>query len=279
MISSAHAFLAAFSHVNKFALVSSGVGPLLPARTDGASAFTRFGLAGPGLVCSGALWLDLAWCGKVRMKVAEKNRVVGAIGGEVPGNGAQETIESEIPYIVEVVVKGTADLLFHRWDCESVAEKSAAKKGSKAKREDNLESYVYRNSDGFLCLPGEYLRMSMIGAAKYRQDPRSPRKSMMDLAKAAIISLTPMASLKVKSWDYEDRRRVCIQRNAITRVRPAMKAGWCATIQLQCNLPEYIAPSLLNEVIQQAGKLIGVGDFRPTYGRFQVVGFKTIDLD
>lgn len=211
------------------------------------------------------------------MKVKDKNRVT-EIGGEVPNNGARESIETEIPYVAEVTIQGTADLLFHKWDCESVAEKSAAKKGSKSKKEDNLESYVYRNEKGELCLPGEYLRMSMIGASKFRQDPRSPRKSMMDLAKAAIISLTPLASLGCKNWDYEDRRRVTIQRNAITRTRPAFKSGWTAKIQLQCNLPEYISPSLLNEVIQQAGKLIGVGDFRPTYGRFQVVGFKVLDL-
>lgn len=220
--------------------------------------------------------MALVWRGKATVKVSEKR--VTEVGGEVPTNGARDTIENEIPYVAEVTIQGTSDLLFHKWDCESVAEKSAAKKGSQAKKEDNLESYVYRNDKGDLCLPGEYLRMSMIGASKFRQDPRSPRKSMMDLAKAAIISLTPLASLGCKVWDYEDRRRVTIQRNAITRTRPAFKSGWTATIQLQCNLPEYISPSLLNEVIQQAGKLIGVGDFRPTYGRFLVVGFKVLDL-
>lgn len=120
--------------------------------------------------------------------------------------------------------------------------------------------------------------MSMIGAAKFRQDPRSPRKSAMDLFKAAVVSVTQLATLGVKDWDYEDKRRVVIQRSAITRTRPAMKAGWTAKIQLQCNLPEYVSPSLLNEVIAQAGKLIGVGDFRPTFGRFQVVGFEVLDL-
>jgi hypothetical protein len=210
------------------------------------------------------------------MKTVEKRAT--SIGGEVPTNGARKGVESEIPFIAEVTIQGVADLLFHRWNCESVESKSNAKKGSKEKKTDDLESYVYRDDKGYLCLPGEYLRMSIIGAAKFRQDPRSPRKSMADLAKAAIISLTPLASLGEKNWNYEDRRRVCIQRNAITRVRPAMKSGWTAKIQLQCNLPEYISPSLLNEVIQSAGKLIGVGDFRPTYGRFQVVGFEIIDL-
>ncbi len=211
-----------------------------------------------------------------RTKVSE---LVPAIGGESPTNGAKEAIEAEIPFIVEVTIQGTADLLFHRWNCESVAEKAASKKGSVAKKTDDINSYVYKDEKGFMCLPGEYLRMSIIGASKFRQDPRSPRKSAMDLFKAAIISMTPLASLGTKDWDYLDKRRVVIQRSAITRSRPAMKSGWTATIQLLNNLPEYISPSLLNEVIGQAGKLIGVGDFRPSFGRFQIVSFKLIDLD
>lgn len=195
-----------------------------------------------------------------------------------PSNGGKSTIEMEIPFICEVTIQGVSDLLFHRWNCDAVEEKSRAKKGSAAKKTDDLESYVYRNEKGQLALPGEYLRMAVIGAAKFRQDPRSPRKSAQDLFKAAVVAVTPLASLNAEKWDYEDRRRVVIQRNAITRTRPAMKAGWRVTIQLQCNLPEYVSPDLLNEVIQQAGRLIGVGDFRPTFGRFQVVGFEIIDL-
>jgi hypothetical protein len=43
---------------------------------------------------------------------------------------------------------------------------------------------------------------------------------------------------------------------------------------LMVNLPEYIARADLRDVIENAGRLIGVGDFRPTFGRFGVVGFQ-----
>lgn len=165
-------------------------------------------------------------------------------------------------------------MLFHRWNNEAVAEKAAAKKGSAAKKTDNIESYVYRNDAGELCLPGEYLRGAIVGAAKFKQDPRSPRKSAMDLFKAGVISLTPLASLGVSEWDYEDKRRVVIQRSGITRVRPAMRAGWKAQIQLMVNTPEYIDQPFLLDVLGTAGRLIGVGDFRPTYGRFDVTRFE-----
>lgn len=101
-------------------------------------------------------------------------------------------------------------------------------------------------------------------------------KSAMDLYKAGVVSLTHLASLGSDRWDYEDRRRVVVQRSGVNRTRPAMKAGWAATFELMVMLPEYISAADLNEVIAQAGRLIGLGDFRPTYGRFQVVRF---DLD
>lgn len=189
-------------------------------------------------------------------------------------NDAAEDIAATAPYIARVTVEGTAALLFHRWSNEAVAEKATAAKGSRAKKTDNIESYVYRLDNGHLGLPGEYLRQSLIGAARFRQDPRSPRKSAMDLFKAAVVPLTELADLGVADWDYLDRRRVLIQRNAITRERPALKAGWRAEVELLVNLPEYVDSTVLLETLGSAGRLIGVGDFRPTYGRFAVIGFE-----
>jgi hypothetical protein len=193
--------------------------------------------------------------------------------GPDPSNGGAETLSFSEPYIVTVGLRGSADLLFHAWNVEAVAEKSKAAKGSKAKKSDNIESYVYRNADNVICIPGEYLRGSIITAAKFRQDPRSPRKSAMDLFKAGIINLSPLAPLGATTWDYEHACRVTVQRNGITRVRPAFRAGWMAEFDILVNLPEYINTELLNDVIAQAGKLIGIGDFRPTYGRFQIVKY------
>lgn len=189
-------------------------------------------------------------------------------------NAALKEIEQGTPYTVHLRLEGTADLLFHRWQCEAVEEKSKAAKGSKAKKEDNVESYVWRDEDKMICLPGEYVRQAIIYAAKFRQDPRSPRKSAFDLYKAGVQSLTPLAPLGKTEWDYVDQRRVQVQRNGITRRRPAILAGWQAGVSLMVLTPEYISPNVLLEVIQQAGRLIGVGDFRPTYGRFAVTQFE-----
>lgn len=191
-----------------------------------------------------------------------------------PTDGGNETISHSKPYAVAVTVQGSADFLFHRWNAEAVDEKAAAAKNSKGKKTDNVESYVYRMENGELAIPGEYLRGSIINAAKFRQDPRSPRKSAMDLFKAAVVVTTPLASLGVKDWDYLDKRRVTIQRAGINRIRPAMRAGWTVTFDLMCVLPEYVDRGTLRETIESAGRLIGLGDFRPTFGRFGIVRYE-----
>lgn len=192
---------------------------------------------------------------------------------QVSNDGAA-VICAENPYTARVQVRGVAPFLFHRWSVDGVEAKAKAAKGSKAKREDDLESYVYRDGDGMLAFPTEHFRMALVHAAKFKQDPRSPRKSAMDLFKAAIFPTHELCPLGKKEWDYIDRRRVTVQRNSVTRCRPAIHSGWLAEMYFGVVLPEYVQPEMLNEVFQLAGRVVGVGDFRPTFGRFQVVGFE-----
>lgn len=205
-----------------------------------------------------------------------------AIGDRLSNEG-EPAILTTAPYVASVTIEGTAPLLFHRWSNEGVEAKSKAAKGSEAKKTDDVESYVYRDENGVICLPGIYLRGSLCdpknGAAKYRQDPRSPRKSALDLYKAGVVPLTvyapitTAAGIPAETWDYLDAQRVMVQRNGVTRTRPAFLAGWRAQIDLQVLTPEYIPPADLLAALNDAGRLVGVGDFRPTYGRFQVVSF------
>lgn len=194
-------------------------------------------------------------------------------------NDGAATIDLSQPYTVEVAIEGTAALLFHRWSCDDVEAKSKAAKGSAGKKVDNVEAYVSRCPDGTIGIPATYLKGAIAGpagAAKFRQDPRSPRASALALYKAGVHITPEVASLGSKEWDYLDRQRVTVQRNGVTRVRPAFLAGWRATFQALVVIPEYITPDDLRDVLVNAGRLVGVGDFRPTYGRFAVAHFEVV---
>lgn len=197
-------------------------------------------------------------------------------------NGADDDIELQVPYEVRVVIEGTATLLYHAYNNEAVAEKARAAKGSAAKKTDNVESYVHRTEDGKIGIPGMAFTAAIANAGRSHQDPRSPRKSMRDLLTASVLPLQEVFPLlpETATWDYEDARRVVVQRAAVTRVRPAMKAGWRCALNLQVSSKEYVPPALLNKLINQAGRFVGLLDFRPTFGRFQIVHFEVVqELD
>lgn len=209
------------------------------------------------------------------MGVLEKTQEL-AVDEKTVSNGAEDAIETTVPYVVSVTLTGIAPLLFHAWNTEAVAEKAGAAKGSKAKKTDNIESYVYRDNDGNLGIPGVCLAAALANSGRYMQDPRSPRKSAMDLVKAGVVPLTIIAPFEpiTSKWDFEDARRVVIQRASVTRIRPAMREGWKCTFDLLINAPEYLPPAVMNHLLNQAGRLVGLLDFRPTYGRFTVTRFE-----
>ena len=196
----------------------------------------------------------------------------------VPGSALAVKTDTEVPYAVAVTLIGESAMLFHRWDCDAVESKAKAKKGSREKKTDNLESYVYRCPDGTLGVPGYIVRGALVAAAKFAQDPRSPRKSAMDLFKAGVFVATDIASLGIQVWEFEDRRRVMVQRQGVTRVRPGVKAGWRLNFEIRVILPEYISESLLHEVLDRAGKLCGICDGRPEFGRFRLERFQLMEL-
>lgn len=199
-------------------------------------------------------------------------------------NDGEYAIEMTVPYTVRVTLEGVCPIIFHNYSIEAVIEKGNAAKNSKAKKEDNIESYAYRNQTGELCIPGINLKAACVQAARSRQDPRSPRKSAMELYDAIIVPLTDLASLGKATkksathggWDFIDRRPVCVQQSRVLRSRPAMHAGWKATFDLMVTKPEYLEARSLHSLIVDAGRVSGLCDFRPTFGRFNVVSYEVI---
>lgn len=188
-------------------------------------------------------------------------------------NDGEAAALASAPYRIAFTIRGVADLLFHRWSNEDVAAKATAKRGSAIKKTDNLEAYVWRDDDGMVCLPGVYMHKAIIEAGKFMQDPRSSRaKQACDLFKAAFVPVTLLAPLG-PTWEFEDKRRMVVNRSGITRTSPGFKSGWEAAFDFDVILPEYVSPDMFHEALSLAGRVIGLAQYRPTYGRFQIVKF------
>lgn len=192
-------------------------------------------------------------------------------------NGAADLVALAQPYTVDVTVEGTGKMLMHCWNIEAISEKAAAKKNSATKKTDNLESYVLRDEKGRIVVPTLNFCASIRTAGKSFADPTSPRKSMHDRLKAIIIPENEFGLINggTKDWDFVDRRRVVIQRAGITRERPGFYEGWKITFRITVLEPEFLPLPRLIEIMDNAGKFQGLGDFRPTFGRYRIA---SVDL-
>ena len=180
------------------------------------------------------------------------------------------------PYGVRVAIVGTADLLFHRYDVEDVEAQANSPKGSKERKTDNVEAYLYRLPNGNIGIPGMNMKSCIRDAAKFFSDPRSKRKSAFDLMRSAIR--VTGGDLKKKKFDYLDKRRVRVNMAAISRARPALLEGWKTEFIIEVIDPAYVTPEWLNEIVQRAGRSTGLCDFRPDFGTFRVAKFEVIEL-
>lgn len=211
----------------------------------------------------------------------KKSRLNG-LGGAVPTNDAAEMIMDEAPYMATFTIKGRCPILFHRYSVEAVEEQQKGDKGSKKRKQDQPELYVYRNNKGQIVIPSLYMQRCLVEMGKFRQDPRSKRKSCHDLYEAIILQspevaypVGTVAGQTAKTWDYLDKQRAIVQGNAVNRCRPAFHKGWTCRFDLVVQLPGYLSPENLHKLVSDAGMLVGIGDYRPSYGRFQVVDFET----
>lgn len=191
-------------------------------------------------------------------------------------NGAETLIGLTEPYVAEITLEGTEKILMHFWNNEAIREKANAKKNSAVKKTDNPENYVMRNESGALCIPGLNFCASIRDAGKSFSDPTSPRKSLRDRLKAILIPLDELAPINggANDWDFIDSRRVVIQRAGITRDRPGFYKGWTVTFRIGVLEPEFVDREMLIKLIENAGKFQGLGDYRPTFGRYRLAGIK-----
>ncbi len=102
--------------------------------------------------------------------------------------------------------------------------------------------------------------------------PGMKGKRYRDRARAFVI-VEPFL-IPIEPQDYHvDSRPVVIQRNRVMRLRPCFPK-WNLRFQIR-NLDSQLLPNdKIGQFLEYAGRLNGVGDYRPKYGRFAVTHFK-----
>lgn len=184
---------------------------------------------------------------------------------------------------IEVHIKGVSPLLINRFKEQDEvvdAVKKAGKKDYGTPREQaELTAYVDEKTK-LLWIPSSWIT----GAIKtIASDYRLPgtRKSVKSVAGGVIIpteeKLYFLEEYKIKDLEV-DSRPVVIQRARIMRHRARLEK-WSVSFCLE--IDETILPTKdVHQILNDAGKRAGLGDFRPQkggpFGRFIITSWKEL---
>jgi hypothetical protein len=174
---------------------------------------------------------------------------------------------------VAVEITGACPLLHNRFCTEDHGENKSTKKKRIYIGEDDAEKALYRDNKGQICQPTEHIFGCLIKAAT--DFKFEGKKTYKDVVKRGIIiepELTHLLDKKgnpYKKWDSIDARRAVIQRAAIIKWRPLFQTGWKCRFTITIIDEDSLASQALKEILDKAG-YVGIGDYRPRFGRFQV---------
>jgi len=171
---------------------------------------------------------------------------------------------------IEVSIKGVSPLLMNKFSEPTQGESKRGKKVYDA--EEEAEKKTYRTSDGKLFLPSSHFKASMVKAgADFKM---TGRKTYKEYIKSGVFINEEEIVLDQQEYEIHTEP-VVIQRARVMSWRPKFKTWSCSfTIEI---VDEMINQTTLKEILTMAGKYKAVGDYRPDFGRFEVVEFKKVE--
>lgn len=172
-----------------------------------------------------------------------------------------------------VVIRGIAPLLFNRFPDEDNPEGKSRQKTAHSTRDEQVEKSLYRDEKGKVYQPAEHIIGAMIKAASAFK--LEGKKTYRDVVSAGVF-IEPMKIVHVKQKYITDWRSVVIKatRGRVMRGRARMDT-WELKFDLIC-IDDRMDDNALKEIIKYAGGYIGVGDYRPRYGRFEVLSLEKV---
>jgi len=175
---------------------------------------------------------------------------------------------------IEVTVKGIVPLLQHRFtDNNEVSGESVTRIKSGKKKQSDPEDYLYKLSNGKTYQPAIHFEGSMIKAAGNFQIPGRGKKTYKDLFKAAVFVVPETIIHKHQAWIVDSRSVV----NPTTGGRQMCKRPrfdeWELDFVIEVH-DDQLQDEAVKDILEYAGKYVGVGAYRPRFGRFMVTKFK-----
>lgn len=182
----------------------------------------------------------------------------------------KKEIKTERKFIlIDVGIRGARPLLMN----DSFDEESTpAKKGKVYDDIEECEKRLIKDKDGKICQKAIHFEAAMVKSAT--EFKFSGHKTYKELFKAAVFVEPLLIPHKITKWEI-DKQKVRIGSAGVMRARPRFDK-WELEFQIKCT-DDRIEFLVLKQVLENAGLYIGVGDYRPRYGLFDITKFELIN--
>ena len=179
---------------------------------------------------------------------------------------------------INVTITGTRPLLMHAIPKDFGQKKPG--RGEKPDATEDAKAALYRDKDGVIAVPSLNLLSCLRRAAVDYKVPGKGKKTFKDLVLSGVqfvsthIPLSCNGTNPEEAWEV-DLMPVNVQRAKIIRARPRF-GEWAMNFEVEIVDP-LIQPTVLKEMLESAGRFIGLCDYRPLFGLFRVDKFEVIE--
>ena len=176
------------------------------------------------------------------------------------------------PRILEVKIAGTRPLLMH--SPAGIGKSTGTKKTTTYDPDEEAASALYKDKNGTIYVPSLAVLGCMREAGKEHKAKGRGRKS---LSKSLVSGLRiEPENIPIIPQEYVvDARPVVIQRSRIMRWRPRFE-DWKLNFNITILDETVIDPTTVRNVLEDAGKFVGLLDFRPMFGTFEITSVKDL---
>jgi len=134
--------------------------------------------------------------------------------------------------------------------------------------ENEWEAALYRMEDGTIYQPADHIEQALVKASGNFQITGKGKKTYKDLVKSAVMIDPVFIPHEIQKFEI-DIRAVRVQKARIVRQRPILH-NWRLSFNITITEPQ-LPDNVLKDIMDFAGKYVGIGDYRPKFGRFHVV--------
>jgi len=178
---------------------------------------------------------------------------------------------------IKITLKGISPLLMNRYNVERELQRMKGIRNLNKSYDSEIEAeasaYWTTSGKKELCIPANCLYTSLLGASSFHKIGKRSAKGIL----AGSIRILP-EEIRLGTSKYDiDVRPVVIARQRVLKSRAKLNE-WEATFEVAYNEKLITSPTVIKDILEEAGERVGLLDFRPQkggwFGTFKITKFE-----